>query len=120
MAYANYSRDLSVFEEGKPLTSAGSLSAHTRPVEALAARQLSSTSAILYTADTMGIVKIWELTKEDGPSPRWRSSLKADLNYHRTKINEILYGNGQLWSGKSRPRSPVWGPHIDHRHSILG
>ena len=47
----------------------------------------------------MGIIKVWELEKEDGPSPRWRNTLKEDLTYHRTKINEIMYGNGQLWSG---------------------
>ncbi|KAJ3521598.1 hypothetical protein NM688_g8998 [Phlebia brevispora] len=93
--------DLSAFEEGKPLVSAGSVSAHTRPVEALAAHQLDERSAVLYTADTMGIIKVWELQKEQGPSPRWRSTLKEELNYHRTKINEIVYGNGQLCAASS-------------------
>ncbi|KAF7796869.1 hypothetical protein EIP86_008054 [Pleurotus ostreatoroseus] len=93
--------NLSAFEEGKPLVSAGSLSAHTRPVEALAAHTIDGASAVLYTADTMGITKAWELRKEDGPSPRWQSTLKEELNHHRTKINEIMYGNGQLWSASS-------------------
>ena len=93
------SRDLSSFEEGTPLAAAGSLSAHSRPVEALTAGPLDEKSAILYTADTMGIIKVWELQKEDGPSPRWRSIPKGEFNYHRTKINEVMYGSGQLWSG---------------------
>jgi hypothetical protein len=92
-------RDLSSLEAGKPLQSAGSINAHTRPVEALAARTLTATTAVLYTADTMGLTKAWELEKEDGSSPRWRTSHKLDLKHHRTRINEIAYGNGQLWSG---------------------
>lgn len=99
----NKCRDLTNIEEGKPLAPAGSLSAHTRPVEALAACQLDGSSAVLYTADTMGIIKVWELRKEDGPNPRWRSTQKVELTYHRTKINEISYGNGQLWSGAYMP-----------------
>lgn len=47
----------------------------------------------------MGIIKVWQLDKEEGPSSRWRTTQKADLKEHRTKIHEILYGNGQLWSG---------------------
>ncbi|KAI0093936.1 WD40 repeat-like protein [Irpex rosettiformis] len=93
--------DLSLLEEGKPLRSAGSISAHTRPVESIAARTVSETSAILYTADTMGVIKVWQLDKEDGPAPRWKTTLKADLTHHRTKINEILYGNGQLWTASA-------------------
>ncbi len=79
----------------------GVISAHTRPVESLDGQALSSTSANLYTADTMGMIKLWELSKGDGDDG-WHSSLKQELNYHRTKINEILYGNGQLWTGNVR------------------
>ncbi|KAI0818722.1 WD40 repeat-like protein [Irpex lacteus] len=93
--------DLSSLEEGKPLKSSGTISAHTRPVESLAARASSETSAVLYTGDTMGIIKVWQLDKEEGPSSRWRTTQKADLKEHRTKIHEILYGNGQLWSASA-------------------
>lgn len=106
-------RDLSKFQEGKPLTSAGSISAHTRPVEALATRPLSNSSAVLYTADTMGIIKIWELTKEPAPSgsshpPRWQSKLTAELNYHRTKVTEMVYGAGQLWTASADETAQVY------------
>ncbi|KAI0928857.1 hypothetical protein AcW1_005975 [Taiwanofungus camphoratus] len=93
--------DLSTFEDGKPLTSVGSISAHTRPVESLDARVISDGTIVLYTADTMGIIKVWELTKEDGESPRWQSTLQEELQHHRTRINEMVYGNGQLWTASS-------------------
>ena len=81
----------------------GSITAHTRPVEALTAHALEDGSAVLYTADTMGIIKVWQLNKESGDSSRWRAALKRELKHHRTKINEILYGNGQIWTGTSYP-----------------
>ena len=82
----------------------GSISAHTRPVESLAAYLDTSTSPphlVLFTADTMGVIKVWDVVKDstDGP-PIWRSTLLDDLRGHRTRINEIVYGNGHLWSGK--------------------
>ena len=84
---------------GKPLTSVGSISSHTRPVACIDGRALSTTSAVLYTADTMGVIKIWDLKKESEVSPWWRCTLKDELTHHRTRINEMLYGNGQLWTG---------------------
>ena len=82
----------------------GSISAHTRPIESLAAYLDTSTTPphlVLFTADTMGVIKVWDVVKDstDGP-PIWRSTLREDLNGHRTRINEIVYGNGHLWSGK--------------------
>lgn len=49
----------------------------------------------------MGVIKIWELSRESGSNPRWKASLKQHLDYHRTRINDIHYGNGQLWTGIS-------------------
>ena len=59
----------------------------------------------------MGVIKVWDVVKEstEGP-PIWRSTLRDDLMYHRTRINEIVYGDGHLWSGKksqTRPRQQV-------------
>ena len=92
----------------------GSISAHTRPVESLAAYLDTTTDPphlVLFTADTMGVIKVWDVVKEsaDGP-PIWRSTLRDDLTCHRTRINEIVYGDGHLWSGKksrTRPRQRV-------------
>ena len=109
----SYARDLSTFEEGQPLPSVGSISAHTRPVEALSARALSDSSAILYTADTMGIIKVWELTKESPSSespqpPRWQTRQTTELNYHRTKVNDMHYGAGQLWTASADETAQVY------------
>lgn len=49
----------------------------------------------------MGIIKVWELLKD--VTGRWRSTLKEELTHHRTRINEMLCGNGQLWTGKCIP-----------------
>jgi WD40 repeat protein len=53
------------------------------------------------TADTIGVVKIWRLERESGPNPRWRSDLQDTLTYHRTRVTEILYGAGQIWTASS-------------------
>lgn len=79
----------------------GLISAHARPVECLDGKATSESTATLFTGDTMGIIRVWDLVKEAGPLPRWRSTIKEELNHHRTRINEIMYGSGQLWTGKS-------------------
>lgn len=85
------------------------MSAHSRPVESLAA-YLDTTGAdaaphlVLFTADTMGVIKVWDVVKDSSAEDRrpiWRSTLRDEWNDHRTRINEIVYGDGHLWSGKS-------------------
>lgn len=85
--------------EARPLRSLGSISSHIRPVESIQGKVTPGGSVTLYTGDTMGIIKVWELSREGGPNPRWKASLKQELGSHRTKINEMVYGNGQLWTG---------------------
>ncbi|CCM02929.1 uncharacterized protein FIBRA_05044 [Fibroporia radiculosa] len=92
--------DLSAYQNGQPLQSTGSISAHLRPVEAFSARVMGD-SAILYTADTMGMMKVWKLTREDGSASRWKTTLLEELNHHRTRINEIVCDNGMLWTASS-------------------
>ncbi|KAF7974555.1 hypothetical protein HWV62_10036 [Athelia sp. TMB] len=91
-------RDLSTATAGTPLTSLGSISSHTRPVECLDGYAVSPTSAVLYTADTMGVIKAWDLDKRAGS---WHSTLRTELTHHRTRINEMVLGNGQLWTASS-------------------
>ncbi|KAJ6618326.1 WD40-repeat-containing domain protein [Mycena sp. CBHHK59/15] len=93
--------DLSDATSGKPLTSMGSISSHTRPVSCIDGVAFSDTSAVMYTADSMGAIKVWNLVKESGVAPRWKSTPKADLNHHRTGINEMLFGRGQLWTASA-------------------
>ncbi|KZT11436.1 WD40 repeat-like protein [Laetiporus sulphureus 93-53] len=93
--------DLSTCQKGQPLRCVGSISAHTRPAACLCAHEISDTECVLYTADTMGIIKVWKLTKEADQAAGWRSTLQEELTYHRTRINEMLYGHGQLWTASS-------------------
>lgn len=94
-------RDLSEPTSSGPLKSLGSISSHTRPVECLDGEALSATSAILYTGDTMGVIKVWDLRLDtSAPSaPRWTTTLLKTINHHRTRINELRYGGGYLWTG---------------------
>jgi hypothetical protein len=78
----------------------GSISSHIRPIECLEGKALSDDTAVLYTADTMGVIKIWDLHKDNGPEPRWTPTLNRQFDHHRTRINEMLLGNGELWTGK--------------------
>ncbi|KAJ7756862.1 WD40-repeat-containing domain protein [Mycena maculata] len=99
--------DLSDAASEKPLTSMGSISSHTRPLSCIDGVAISDTSAVLYTADSMGAVKVWDLVKESGVAPRWKSALKAELSHHRTGINEMRFGRGQLWTASSDDTAQV-------------
>jgi hypothetical protein len=94
-------RDLSGITRSEPMPAMGSISSHTRPIECLEGKALSDDTAVLYTADTMGVIKIWHLHKDNGLEPRWTPTLNKQLDRHRTRINEMLFGNGELWTGKT-------------------
>ncbi|KAF9001932.1 WD40 repeat-like protein [Cyathus striatus] len=93
--------DISQPNKMRPLSSMGSITAHARPVECLDGKPTSDSSALLYTADTMGIIRLWNLTKELVSPPRWRSTMVEELGHHRTRINELYYGNDHLWTASS-------------------
>lgn len=86
---------------GGSLKSAGSISSHTRPIECLAGQATSDSTAILYTADTMGIIRAWNLQKEDGPAPRWKSTMRGELTHHRTRINHLTIGENLVWTAST-------------------
>ena len=93
-------RDLSSVDDGQPLKSVGVLTEHTRPVEALDTRVLSESVAVLYTADTMGIIRVWDITKEDvDASSPWKVKLVGELKHHRTRVDDMIHGDGHLWTG---------------------
>ena len=102
-------RDLSSVTGKDPLVSVGSISAHTRPVEAVDGETLSDDSAILYSADTMGVLKVYLLERDtatqpaDSLPPRWRTTLREDLTHHRTRINQLVLHSGYIWTGTHPP-----------------
>ncbi|ETW85708.1 hypothetical protein HETIRDRAFT_443591 [Heterobasidion irregulare TC 32-1] len=49
----------------------------------------------------MGMIKAWDLSRQGGDRPIWRSTLRDDLGYHRTRVNELMYGDGHLWTASS-------------------
>ncbi|KAI5987553.1 WD40-repeat-containing domain protein [Pisolithus albus] len=93
--------DLTDVVERKTITPIGFVSAHSRPVECLAASIVSDTEAMLFTGDTMGIIKVWKLEKGHEPQSRWHHTLLDTLNLHRTRVTQMIYGAGQLWTASS-------------------
>jgi hypothetical protein len=87
-----------------PLRSAGSISSHTRPVEALALGPVATATgeATLFTADTMGVIRAWTVARDDD-SGRWRATLAAEPPAHRTGVADMWYGQGYLYTGRPRP-----------------
>ncbi|KAL0580220.1 hypothetical protein V5O48_001813 [Marasmius crinis-equi] len=91
--------DLTSALNGEPLQSCGSISSHTRPVECLDGQELGNGDAELCTGDTMGVAFLWRLSKDDGVlPPRWTATLKTQFQHHRTKVSDMHYGNGQLFT----------------------
>lgn len=79
-----------------PLRQLETITAHTRPVEALA---WDATSSHLHTGDSMGIIKVWELDP-NLMGGRRRAKLVGELKGHRTGVNEIWVSSSQVWSGR--------------------
>jgi hypothetical protein len=51
----------------------------------------------------MGMIKVWLLERDIGEgAPRWRATLRDELSHHRTRIDDIYFGAGMLWTGKAR------------------
>ncbi|KAI0064690.1 WD40 repeat-like protein [Artomyces pyxidatus] len=99
--------DLSSVSTSSQLPSLGSISSHTRPVESLDAYipQKSGPEKVefvLFTANTMGVIKVWNMAKEgEGDRTIWRSTLRDELVHHRTRVNELIYGDGHLWTAST-------------------
>lgn len=88
------------------LRSLGAVSAHTRPVQCLAAdvqaadgKGADIASATLYTADSMGAIFIWTLERTYGDAPGCRATQIGSVTGHRTGVNDICYAKGELWTG---------------------
>ncbi|KAI1796015.1 WD40 repeat-like protein [Ganoderma leucocontextum] len=94
--------DLSSVGDGQPLIFVGVLTEHTRPVESLETRVLSEKAAVLYTADTMGIIMAWDIMKEDDDSSSpWKIKFAGELKHHRTRVDDMIYGDGHLWTAST-------------------
>ncbi|KAL1683551.1 WD40-repeat-containing domain protein [Schizophyllum commune] len=93
--------DLSSAADGKPLQNVGTIDSHTRPIQCLHATATSDKSATLYTADTMGIIRLWELTKQDTEPQYWRSALKREFTHHRTGVNDLHVAPEYMWTAST-------------------
>lgn len=53
----------------------------------------------------MGVIRIWSVVKDH---ESWKITIEKELAIHQGRINDIFYGNGQLWTGMlSFNRRPV-------------
>lgn len=77
----------------------GSIAAHTRPVEALAFVNQTDFSGVLYTTDSLGAVKVWDVHIPNGNIQDCRIILKDEWESHRTGINAVSVGDGLMITG---------------------
>ncbi|KAF8754366.1 WD domain, G-beta repeat [Rhizoctonia solani] len=102
--------DLSVLTSptahNESLVQIGSTTGHTRPVECLAVD--SSVGYRLYSADSMGVIKAWEVESHPAPTSSRRLTHVGDLQAHTMGITDMWVAHGRVWSGGSvappRPR----------------
>lgn len=97
-----HNRGLENLKNGGQISQIGTLSEHSRPVECLCndANNSSSNSTVLFSADSMGIIKVWQLEKNMNGETRCRAELKFQLGGHETGINDMWFGYNQLWTGR--------------------
>ncbi|CAE6385046.1 unnamed protein product [Rhizoctonia solani] len=82
--------------QNEPLTQIGSTTGHTRPVECLAVD--SSASYRLYSADSMGVIKAWEVESHPAPTSSRRLTHVGDLRAHTMGITDMWVAHGRVWS----------------------
>ncbi|KAG8734249.1 hypothetical protein FRC11_007504 [Ceratobasidium sp. 423] len=94
--------DLSVLTspttQNAPLVQIGSTTGHTRPVECLAA---DSAGYRIYSADSMGVIKAWEVEAHPAPASSRRLTHVGDLQAHRTGITDMWVAHGRVWSAST-------------------
>ncbi|CAE6456369.1 unnamed protein product [Rhizoctonia solani] len=94
--------DLSVLNSpsthNESLVQIGSTTGHTRPVECLAAD--SSAGNRIYSADSMGVIKAWEVESHPAPTQSRRLTHVGDLQAHTMGITDIWAAHGRVWSGE--------------------
>ena len=112
-------RDLSSVADGQPLKTVGVLTEHTRPVESLDARVLSDKAAVLYTADTMGIIRVWNITKEGDVEPQWKIEPAGELQVGRRVVHDGGAGGGDALDLAGGELHGVSDDHVGPEHAEL-
>ncbi|KAJ9105272.1 hypothetical protein QFC21_001639 [Naganishia friedmannii] len=118
------------------------LKEHTRPVECFAlAKSTSSYEATFYSADSMGVIRSWQIKREKRNTAKGQTGGFADevtvmekgvLEGHHTSVAEMTIGEGGLWSASvdnhvlfhplakaSFARAPIPIPHPDYVKCVL-
>ncbi|CUA76000.1 Katanin p80 WD40 repeat-containing subunit B1 [Rhizoctonia solani] len=81
------------------LTQIGSTTGHTRPVECLAADP--STDYRIYSADSMGVIKAWEVESHPAPTFSRRLTHVGDLQAHTMGVTDMWVAHGRVWSAST-------------------
>ncbi|CAE6446631.1 hypothetical protein ACGC1H_002903 [Rhizoctonia solani] len=81
------------------LTQIGSTTGHTRPVECLAADL--SVGYRIYSADSMGVIKAWEVESHPAPTSSRRLTHVGDLQAHTMGITDIWVAHDRVWSAST-------------------
>lgn len=81
-----------------PLVQIGSTTGHTRPVECLAVDH--STGYRMYSADSLGVIKAWEVESHPTPTTSRRLTHVGDLEAHTMGVTDMWVAHGRVWSGE--------------------
>jgi hypothetical protein len=50
----------------------------------------------------MGVIKVWHIERiGDG---NWRCTMESEHRHHRTKVQDMVFGAGWLWTGTHNER----------------
>lgn len=81
-----------------PLVQIGSTTGHTRPVECLA---VDASTHRLFSADSMGVIKAWEVESHPAPTPSRRLTHVGDLRAHSMGVTDMWVAHGRVWSAST-------------------
>ena len=95
----SFRRDFSDPASSQSLQLLGVISAHSRPVQCLAVDVKNENSMTLYTADSMGVIKVWDVHRQTSGTSSVRATELRQLNNHRTGVNDMWFHKQILFTG---------------------
>lgn len=90
-------------KSSSPLSVALVLKGHTRPIERLASYAISNADGdptgriALLSADSLGMLKTWEVWRDE--EGKVRGELRSEARLHDIGIYDLVVGDGEIWTG---------------------
>ncbi|QRV74753.1 Katanin p80 WD40 repeat-containing subunit B1 [Ceratobasidium sp. AG-Ba] len=108
----------------------GSSTGHTRPVECIVADPTQPITATrVYSADSMGVIKVWSVETHPAPTESRRLTLLGEMKSHTMGITDMWAAYGRVWSSSTddtvrvqsldNSANPISIPHSVHVKSLM-